>query len=532
VSPDDAPTIPDLVRGSALRFGRREYLTDGDHTVTYAGVDEQSRRLAKQLVRAGAGKGTRIGMLFGQGPDFAVALFGITRIGGIAVPLSTFLRGPELQRAVRHADVAMLVAPRTLTGRDTAGFLESVWPELSTAPGPALYLGDAPYLRAIRICGGADRPWATDAPDLAALADDTGIDDTFLDRVEAEVVPSDVMVMIYTSGATAEPKAVVHTHGAQVRHSANLARLYGFTGDERTFTNMPFFWVGGLTVSLLAHMHAGGTVITSERADAQVMLDVIERTKPTRVLGWSLVDRITSDPALADRDLEWLVALQPAELMTPGRRHNSLGMSETCGPHTAASPAANADELPEHLLGSFGPPVPGVQHKIVDPETGATLAAGEEGEICVRGYSLMDGLHKRERSDTFDEDGWYHTGDGGFLRDGLLFFTGRRTEMIKTAGANVAPREVELAVESLPGVQAAFVVGLPDAERGELVGCLVCPEPGHDLDPDALRAALRDVLSSYKIPRKFMLTRYEDAPWLPSGKISKPRIAELLLDAP
>src|SRR5262249_49702401 len=148
---------------------------------------------------------------------------------------------------------------------------------------------------------------------------------------------------------------------------------------------------------------------------------------------------------------------------------------ETSGPHTAARRQDNATDLPEHVRGSFGPPVPGMHHKIVDPETGHELAEGVEGEICVRGASLMDGLYKKERSQAFDEDGWYHTGDRGFLRDGFLFFTGRLTEMIKTSGANVAPREVEIALEGMPGVQAAFVVGLPDEERGELVACVVCP---------------------------------------------------------
>jgi acyl-CoA synthetase (AMP-forming)/AMP-acid ligase II len=146
----------------------------------------------------------------------------------------------------------------------------------------------------------------------------------------------------------------------------------------------------------------------------------------------------------------------------------------------------------------------------------------------VRGYSVMDGLYKNERAATFDDDGWYHTGDKGYFRDSLLFFTGRKTEMIKTAGANVAPREVELALESLPGVQAAFVVGLPDTERGEVVAGLVCPEPGVTLEPAALRDGVAELISSYKVPRRMVVVPYDEAPWLPSGKISKPRVAEML----
>jgi acyl-CoA synthetase (AMP-forming)/AMP-acid ligase II len=364
------------------------------------------------------------------------------------------------------------------------------------------------------------------------LDDEPAIDDDLLVAVESEVTPADPVVIVSTSGATAEPKAVVHTHGAQVRHARTMARLYELTDVDRTFTNMPFFWVGGLTVVVLSHLHVGAAVITIERMDTTEMLDLIERARPTRLLGWTLYERLAADPSFGSRDLSSVVEMRPPELAAPGLRHNSLGMTETGGPHTAASRTNNASDLPEHLRGSFGPPVPGTQHKIVDPDSGEELAEGDEGEICVRGGGLMDGLYKKERRRVFDEDGWYHTGDKGYLRDGFLFFTGRLTEMIKTGGANVAPREVEVAIEAHPGVQAAFVVGLPDDERGELVGCIVCPAPGHELDPSSLRDQLRDELASYKIPRKIMVVAYDDMPWLPTGKMSKPRIIELLSDAP
>ena len=379
------------------------------------------------------------------------------------------------------------------------------------------------------LSGPTDRPWVTPTPNFGDVEDNARLDDEFLREVEREVTPADRMVMIYTSGATAEPKAVVHTHGAQVGQAWKLAQLYEFTGSERTFTTMPFFWVGGLTVVLLTHLVVGAAVVTVARTDGSEMLDVIEQAHPTRVLGWTLAERLRADPTFAGRDLSWLADLNPPAA-EPGPRHGSLGMSETCGPHTAAPMSQNQRDLPEEWRGSFGPPVPGMQHRIVDPDTGAALADGTAGEICVRGDSLMVGLYKRTRRETFDDDGWYHTGDGGFLRDGLLFFTGRLTEMIKTAGANVAPREVELAVESVPGVQTAFVVGVPDAERGEIVGCLACPEPGYDLDPDEITRRLRAQLSSYKIPRRLRVVAYDDVPWMPSGKIDKQRVVELLAE--
>jgi acyl-CoA synthetase (AMP-forming)/AMP-acid ligase II len=517
-------TISTLLRSSAARFGGRDYIVTSERRLTFAETELQSRRLAKRLLKAGVGKGTRVGMVFPQGPDFVVAFLAITRIGALAVPLSTFFRASELRRAIRHADAHLLLASR---GAEV--LFESTWTELPSAPAADLFLDGAPYLRHIWICGGSDRAWAIDTPGFAQLDDEGAISDALFEAIESDVTPADAMVMVHTSGATSEPKAVVHTHGAQVRHSQAIVALHGVTGETRTFTTMPFFWVGGLTVILLSHLHAGATVITIERADPFLMLDLIEKTHPTRLIGWTLVERIMSEPALADRDLTWLLPLQIPSMLAPGRRHNSLGMTETSGPHTGVPYPENTDDLPDQLRGSFGPALAGIQHKIVNPETGSIVPEGQEGEICVRGYSVMDGLYKNERGDTFDADGWYYTGDLGFFRDRLLFFTGRRSEMIKTGGANVSPREVEAALESFPEVKAAFVVGVPNDERGEIVGAVVCPEPHCRLDVAALTERLRADLSSYKVPKRIVVVPYDDAPWLASGKISKPRIGKLLL---
>jgi acyl-CoA synthetase (AMP-forming)/AMP-acid ligase II len=527
--PELVATIPSLIRSAAERFATRPFVVTPEHVLTFGDAERQSRRLAKRLVRGGIGKGTHVGLLFPQGPDVVVALLAVTRIGATAVPLSTFLRAPELRAAIRHADVDTLLVPRTLLGRDLATELESVWTDLAGAPGPDLFLTEAPFLRHVWVCGGSDRLWAISTPEVRMVEDDGEVGDDLLEAIESEVSPADPMVMVFTSGATAEPKAVVHTHGAQVRQSRVLAELYAFDGTERTFTTMPFFWVGGLTVTLLTHLHRGGTVITVDRMDVPRMLDLIERTRPTRLVGWTLLERLTADPASRGRDLAWLADLQTPGLRHPGRRHGSLGMTETGGPHTAPPAELSGVELTDELRGSFGPPVEGFEHKIVDAETGRVLEDGQEGEICVRGDRMMTGLHKRERSQTFDDDGWYRTGDHGYLRDGLLFFTGRRSAMIKTGGANVSPQEVELAMRSLPGVRAAFVVGLPDQDRGELVGCLVCAEPGHELDATALTAQLSEQLSSYKVPKRILIVEYDDVPWLPSGKVSLPRVIERLL---
>jgi len=206
----------------------------------------------------------------------------------------------------------------------------------------------------------------------------------------------------------------------------------------------------------------------------------------------------------------------------------ALGMSETCGPHTFKTAAQEAAGGTERYKGNFGHPVPGLEHRIADPETGRHLPDGTAGEILVRGYSLMRGLYKREPSEVFDADGWYHTGDRGYFRDGWLFFTGRQTDLIKTRGSSVAPAEVEQRLLSYPEVRLAFVVGLPDAVLGQQVVALVVPAgPDGSVDGDELRRRLREDLSSYKVPGHVLAISADQVPWMSSQKADRRALTAL-----
>ncbi|TMA33631.1 MAG: long-chain fatty acid--CoA ligase [Deltaproteobacteria bacterium] len=282
--------------------------------------------------------------------------------------------------------------------------------------------------------------------------------------------------------------------------------------------------------------HAGAFLLCEEAFEPGETLALLERERATIAAGWPHYSKALAEhPSIAMRDLSSIRAgnlfavlpgaLQPAD---PELRSNSLGMTETCGPHTYDRMDV---DLPERLRGSFGHAVPGVEHKVVDPATGATLGPGELGEICVRGYSLMLGLHKQEREDVFDRDGYYHTGDAGYFdADGVLFFSARLGEMIKTAGANVTPREVEVVIETFPEVVSAFVVGLPDPVRGQNVAAAVVLKRGATLDADTARERLRKQLSSYKVPRRWLFAAKEELPFTDSGKIDKKRLAALLAE--
>jgi acyl-CoA synthetase (AMP-forming)/AMP-acid ligase II len=185
---------------------------------------------------------------------------------------------------------------------------------------------------------------------------------------------------------------------------------------------------------------------------------------------------------------------------------------------SAARPAARR--------GTYGRALAGMQRKLIDPVTGLELPPRSPGEICVRGFALMQGLYKLEREQVFDADGFYRTGDAGWLdEDGWLYFSGRLGEMVKTGGSNVTPAEVEAALLAQPEVLEAYVTGVPDAERGQLVVAAVVPRSGQRIDGESLRARLKTELSAYKIPRHVWVCAKDELPFTDSGKLKKPELA-------
>jgi acyl-CoA synthetase (AMP-forming)/AMP-acid ligase II len=525
-----APTVPQLLRRAVDEFADAEFLVNDEVRLTYAQVDQLSGSLAAQLVKQGAGKATRVGILVGNRPEWAVAFFAVTRIGSLAVPLSTFYKPAELAAAVRQTDVQVLLAAPAIAGRPTAPLLEAAFPGLRGSAGGPLYDPSAPALRTVCLLeGGAEAaPWAAS---VAAGAPPPEAVHAMVRALEDTVTPADLLAVILTSGTSSTQKAVVHTHGGLVRHAVNIAVHGGLKPGRRTFTSAPFFWVGGLVPGLLVHMYLGGAVLVLERLGPDEMFEFIDRERPDALFGFSLHDRLAQAKRFAAADTSWLpkpaVAHQGSR--ADGRRHNSLGMSETGGVHSAPGDEANR-ELPDELRGAFGRAMPGIEHRIVAPGTNVPVPDGVEGEICVRGYSLMDGLYKRERADVFDEDGWYHTRDLGYLRDGYLFFTGRTDDLIKTKGANVSPAEVETALKETGQVDQVCVVGVTDPDAGQLVGAYVVPTALHEFDADGFLVAAAGRLSSYKVPRRLVVA--DSLPLLTTGKPDKRRIIAELSAAP
>jgi acyl-CoA synthetase (AMP-forming)/AMP-acid ligase II len=530
--PRYAPTSANLLRHCVEHWGEKTFCVLDDRRLTYREVDEQSAALAKGLLASGLGKGSRVALLAANSPDWIIGWLAVTRIGGVAALLNTYNKARELGWVLRHSDAQLLLTVDGHLGHDYLERLEQAVPGLAGGTHEQLYLEAEPFLRSVWTWGERTRPWAGRVADLAARG--AAVPDAVLRACEAEVAPSDPMVVVYSSGSTSDPKGAVHSQGGVVRHAHNLWQMRDLADDDVLYTPMPMFWVGGLSFTLVACMHAGATIIFEDQFEPGATLELIERERITQVMGWPHMSKALVDhPSFKERDLSSvrggnLSALLPQSQQVDADvpKANSLGMTETLGPHTFA----DKEPLPEGKEGSFGFSVPGVEHKIVDPVTGEDLPLGETGEVWLRGYSLMQGLHKRERSEVFTPDGWYRTGDGGhFDADGHFYFTGRMGDLIKSSGMNVTPRDVELALEALPEVVMAFVCGLDHPDRGQDVVAAIALTPGEVLEEEDARKRVKDELASYKVPRRIaVFANQTELPWLDSGKVDRRRLTAIL----
>jgi acyl-CoA synthetase (AMP-forming)/AMP-acid ligase II len=525
-----AETIPALWEELSSRYGALLAIRDEGGAASFDELNLRSAMMARALLGAGVAKGARVGILMPNGCDYLVALFGALRIGAVAVLISTLARPPELAQMIRGADVDILLSADGYLRNDYVAMIETAFPALRGATAaPRLAVEQAPFLRAIWIWGQRRPAWARDGAEESRRP---GVSEALLRAAEAEVGATDPALIIFTSGSSAEPKAVTHSQGNLVRQGMALAALMGGCGPgDRILSVMPFFWVGGLCTVMMAAFCSGTAVLCPADPSMEATIACLREGAATHIMHWpQQLDLMKDNP----RFRELLGGMRPAYahqyelfgLATAEHTANSLGMTETLGPHSMLP----IGPLPPDKAGSFGKAVGGIERIIVDPASGEELPAGSYGRLCLRGGALMTGMHRKAPREVFDERGFYHTDDVAMIdADGHLFFSGRGGDIVKVSGANVSPVEVEGVLRGLPGVKAACVVGLPSTGHDTILAAAIVPEDGARLDPDALREQLRALLSSYKVPRHYVILRQDELPMTATAKIYKPALKELLL---
>lgn len=487
-----ALSLPGLLAETAARHADREaccfHGPAGRVRLTYAELAARADAVAAGLAACGVRPGARVALLMGNRPEWVAAAFGVTAAGAVLVPLNTYYEPPELAYVLGHCGAEAIVCQSGLAGHDWLAQLDAM-------------RADLPALRVVVVL---DPP--PGRPDLVAWEDLIGEGGGVGGGVT--VRPEDPAVAIYTSGTTARPKGVLHAHRAPALQSWRFARELSLDPTCRVWSAFPFFWTAGFCMVMGATLAAGGCLVLQERFEPGEALRLLEAERVTTPHAWPhQAAQLEDHPDWARRDLS---SIRQAEAFGSFGRHPAVRLSDTWSPRSAYGLSETftivsswpARSPPEEREGHQGRILPGNCVRIIDPDTGEALPAGAEGEIAVRGPTLMLGYVGVPPAATFDADGFFRTGDAGWVDDaGRLHWTGRADELIKTGGANVSPVEIEEALVRHPGLKAAVAVGVPDPLLGEVVVVCAVRHEGATVGEDDVRGFLRGRLASYKIPR-------------------------------
>jgi fatty-acyl-CoA synthase len=529
-------TLPGFLREVTLTYGEREALVfrnaDGVTRWTYAQLWERATEVARALRRCGLGKDARVGVLMTNRPEWLAAVFGTSLAGGVAVTLSTFSTPPELDHLIRASAVAVLLFERKVLSKDFAAVLAELEPEIGTARPGALESAKYPFLRRLVVLG-EPVPGSEAWDEFVASGHREPRE--LIEATAAAVLPSDAAVLFFSSGSTSKPKGILGAHRGVCIQLWRFRRMYGFSPDDhvRGWTANGFFWSGNFTMVLGSTLASGGALVLQPAFDAAEALELMQAERVNFPFAWPHQwAQLEGAPNWGGVDLS---SVRYADFKTPIAHHptvsgewyepgHAYGNTETFTITTGYP----ANTPPEVHADSFGVALPGVTLKITDPLTGGLVPRGEAGEISVKGPTLMLGYIGTPLDETLDTEGFFPTGDGGYLDgDGRLYWQGRLTDIIKTGGANVSPREVDEALIAHSGVKVAQTVGVPHQTLGEVVvGCVV-PHDGAILDSEQLLAFLRQRLASYKVPRHLLFFSEGEVAVTGNAKIKAGELREL-----
>lgn len=526
--PGAAATLGGFLEEAAARFGDDEAivhydaLDDGERIAwSYARLLREARGVARALAAEGIGKGERVGLLLGNRNEFVAAFFGVAMAGALPVLLSTLATVDELRILLAQAEVGLLLTQRRIAKRSLVEDLAQILPGLNRGSAQSSAL---PFLRQIVVLGAGGDSRARDWQDFLDAGE--RVPEAALDARTARVSPSDLGVVIYTSGTTSIPKGVVHYHSTLVSQFRWQAEIFARKPGLRVGSPFPLFWSAGLVCVLGSTLAAGGTYVGEELFEPGAALRLIAREKLNEWYGFPThTAALAEHPDWPEADLRSMTRVQgylefadhPNTSRDPDWNYIvAYGMSESCTlltSHLSTTSTAVSGQ-------SAGKPLPGVELRIMAPESCAALDAGQEGEICARGRILMPHYLGMRREDSFDADGFFHTGDLGHVdEDGYLHWTGRTKDMIKTGGANVAPAEIERAAAAIGPLTLCRAIGVPDKRLGEMVVLCAVRDEGSDIAEGDIKTALRKGLAAYKVPRRVLFFQLDEYPLTASGKI-------------
>jgi fatty-acyl-CoA synthase len=548
----------DRTIGSALRQASRQNLTRdalvisscGDQLgvsghrdgvrISYAQYDRLIVEAAKSLMALGVKKGDHIGVWATNSPRWAIVQFAAARVGAVFVTINPAYRTDELSYVLKQSDITTLFVVREFRTSNYFGMLQQLIPELSgTVTGPFHSANFPKLTRIVSLDNESEDGVLT--WDLFCTGAAKVSDEELADR-EATLSPTDAINIQYTSGTTGFPKGATLTHRNILTNAFLVGQGMNLTGDDRMCVPVPFYHCFGCVYgTLIAGIFGAALVIPSEHFDPSATVSAIKEERCTVIYGVptmfiAMMETNEYDPAEMQSLRTGIVAGSPCPIELMKRIVAEMGADEITIVYglTENSPGITQTRPTDELslrVSSVGHPLPGVDVKIIDPETGEELADNQQGELWSAGHGVMLGYYNMPEltAQAIDADGWLRTGDLAVrLPNGYYRITGRIKDMICRGGENIYPREIEEFLYTLPEIQDVAVVGIPDPKYIEDVVAWVMLRAGHSLTEDELRNRCRDAISHYKIPRHIRFV--DEFPMTVTGKIQKFRIREIMID--
>ena len=537
-NPFSGRTVGQMLDVAAARYAEREAIVLADERISYAELRRRVDRLARGLLALGIRKDDKVALWLPNRPAWLVAQHACAKIGATVVALNTRYKAHELSYILEQSDAAALILTDHLGPIDFLEVLDEVLPEFTNAEPGALRAEKFPLLRRLIVDAEDPYPGTLRLRDVLEAGDRADDD---LEAAGARVTADDVFTILYTSGTTSFPKGAMISHANCLPHGWNCGAQLRLTADDRVLHALPFSgtW-GGVNIPLTAFTH-GACLVLMEVFDPGATLYLMEKE---RITVWNAVDAmilgVLEHPDLDRYDRSSLRTGGVA--MTSGGAQSlfdevvaRVGLSQAFQPYgmTEVNALALYHDLDEPAESRKLPgvwPAPGLEVRVVNPETGQPCKPGEEGELQHRGSLVTRGYYKKseETAKAFTEDGWFRSGDLA-VRDeaGRTIFKGRLREVLRISHFMVAPREIEEFLMAHPKVHQAFVVGVPDVKLGEAPVAYVIPKEGEILSEAELVAHCKGKIASYKIPRHVRLVK--DVPRTPGphgDKVQKARLRE------
>ena len=521
-------TIGLLPERAAQQWGAREALAFQGRRWTFAELHTRVDAVAKGLLSLGIAPGDKVALWMVNRPEWIDAMFAIIKIGAVLVPMNTRFRTEDMAYILAQSDATTVLLADRSGPVDYLGMMREVVPALGKRPDSSF-----PCLRHAVVL--ADRA-AADVTDWNEVLDrGTSVTAAALRERAARVDPEDSAFILYTSGTTGFPKGAVHNHGI-IRNAWDHGDRMGLTVNDVILMYLPFFHAFGFVEGPLMSMIRGARQVLTDTFDAGPCLDLIASERATIIHGFdthykelldaqerSARDVSSVRTGICGTGMSSSIPIARRARRTFGNLMTGFGMSEVGIGVTFSF----LDSTEEQCVEANGYPGSGYEVRIIDPETGVDQPVSVPGEILVRGYIVTRGYYKRpeETAKVIDADGWFHTGDMGLMRpDGHMRFLGRYKDMLKIGGENVDPMEVEAFLMTHPAVQAASVVGLPDARLSEVAVAFVQRQAGRALSEQEVIEHCRGRVASFKIPRHVVFV--DEFPMTSSGKVQKVKLRE------